>query len=149
MCANMTWGWASSESSVMDIPGLTKSYFQFHMGIATPKSTCNRHAIADNQHQLVKEHRNRNDLLSARNENLVLRQLPKTIVGSCKSEISWHFPSASGHIVLSEVRCSFLVRADELVHKYLLGRLKNCTVAPMMIYKSILFEKLYSIVPGQ
>jgi hypothetical protein len=43
------------------------------------------------------------------------------ILGSCKSEISWHFPSASGCIVFNKVRCNFIVRAYVLLYEYLLA----------------------------
>ena len=53
------------------------------------------------------------------------------VLGSCKGEISWHFPSASGHIVFSEVLCNFTVRGYVLLHEYILGSYDCGIVVPV------------------
>jgi hypothetical protein len=75
-------------------------------------------------------------------------KLSEHILGSHKFEISRHFPSASSRIVFTEVWRSFLVRAYELFHEFLLGELDNCTETWVMLDKSIFLEKPHNIIAG-
>ena len=110
---NTTYPWTShcSKSSLRinhnSISGVQESKYQLHQELAMTKLACNRDTIKDSQH-------------------------PVRPIYWGYSKIRRHFPFASGCIVFSEVWCSFLVRAYELLHKYLLAQHDYAIVVPVL-----------------
>ena len=110
------------------------------VAIIKPQTACSiMHTIEYSQHPVRQRTQNRFYQLTTQRKTLSHhRQLPVTnlhslVVGSGKSEISWHFPFASGCIVVSEVWCDFLVSADERLDEYCLTLVDYSIVVPVMI----------------